>query len=252
MCSACFFGKDRYRKPQFLIEEMKWLMDLGTKEIRFPFESGFNNHEMAKNLFNSMIREKINLKFTCNGRADRLNPELLKLMKEAGCKAINIGCETADETVMKNLKKMVTLEMVKNAVSDAKKAGLEVMTYFVFGLPGETKKSIKKTYDFAKNLGADIVTFGVAIPHPGTEFYNDLKGKKLLKSRNWKEYDPALIPPYNYPGLSGNEIYELSKKSYKSYYLNPLFILKRARKIGSMQELISNTKNLAGFLKRYL
>ena len=250
MCSACFFGKDRYRKPDCLIEEMKWLKELGVKEIRFPFESGFNNLEMASSLFKKMAAENIGLKFTCNARADRINAELIKLMVEAGCFAINIGCESADEEVMKASKKMVSLEMVRNAVKIAKKAGLQTMVYFIFGLPHETKTSIKKTFEFARSLKSDIVTFGVAIPHPGTEFHAYLKSNKLLTSKNWSEYDPASLPPYNYKNLTSSEIYNLAKKSYFSYYFSPSYITRRIRNIRSIKDLKSDFSNGIALLQR--
>lgn len=248
MCSACFYEPVRYRSVKIMIEEMQWLKNMGVQEIRFPFESGFNNFKIANELFDKMIEEKINLRFTCNGRADYLPLELLKKMKEAGCMAINIGCESADQQIMKFMHKNVTLEQIRKTVENIKKVGMDVLVYFIFGLPFETQETMQKTLRFAKSLKADLVTFGIAIPHPGTFFYQYLKEKGYLLTEKWDKYDPMFPPPYSYPHLSSKEIYEFARKSYRSYYLRVGFITKRFLKFKLKEEF----KNFIGFLNRYV
>ncbi len=248
MCSACFYANDRYRSAESMLEEISWVKSLGVQELRFPFESGFNNFDIAKKLFTKMIDKNLTIPFTCNGRADRLPIDLLKLMKEAGCKAVNIGCESVDMEVLKFSQKKVTPEMVKEAVGNAKAAGLETLVYFMFGLPGETKDTMKQTLEFAKKLHADMVTFGVAIPHPKTAFYNFLEEKELLNTRQWDRYDPMFTPPYDYAGLSSREILLCARKTYRAYYLRPKYIFSRLKK----NNLMADAKNFFGFSLRYL
>jgi len=247
MCSACFYNNYRYRSVEILIEEMLFLKELGVKELRFPFDSGFNNAEIAVELFDRMIKEKVNLKFTCNARADRLPLELIKKMKEAGCKVICIGCESANREVLKFMRKNERIEQIRETVNNVKKTGIQVLVYFIFGLPLETKETIIETVDFAKKLNADLVTFGIAIPHPGTEFYNYLNGEKYLFTKDWSKYNPLFAPPYSYPDLSSREIYEATRKAYRMYYLRPKTIISRLIK-GSLRE---NILNFVGFLRRY-
>lgn len=252
MCSACFYGKDRYRSADSLIGEMHWLKDMGVKEMRFPFESGFNNLDTAVELFNRMIKENVKIKFTCNGRADRLPLELLKLMKEAGCTAINIGCESADENVLRQSQKKITIQQVRESVANAQKAGLEVLVYFIFGLPCETKQTMDKTLRFAKSLKVDAVTFGIAIPHPGTEFYRHIKQNNFFLTKDWQQYDPLFPPPYNYPNLSSLEIFSFAKRAYRAYYVRPFYIIKRIFKTDSRQALGNNFRIFLAIVKRYL
>ncbi len=248
MCSACFYGEARYRSVDNLIEEMHWIQDLGIKEIRFPFESGFNNFEMALELFNKMIKEKINLRFTCNGRADRLPTELLKIMKEAGCVAINIGCESSNSQILNFCNKRITADQVKETVENVKRLGMKTLVYFILGLPYENKLTMMETLKFAKKLKAEFVTFGIAIPHPQTAFFRYLKEKGYLLTEKWDEYDPLGPPPYSYPHLSSHEIYSFARKAYRSYYLRPEYVLKRLL-CGNLKEDI---RNFLGFFGRYI
>ncbi|MBN2181973.1 MAG: radical SAM protein [Sedimentisphaerales bacterium] len=248
MCSACFYGQPRYRNVDALIEELHWIQSLGIKEIRFPFEAGFNDFETAMKLFNKMIKEGINLKFTCNGRADRLPVELLEVMKEAGCTAINIGCESASPQILEFCNKKVGTDQVREAVENVKKFGMLTLVYFILGLPYEDKQTMLETLEFAKKLKSDFVTFGVAIPHPSTAFFGFLKEKGYLTTENWDEYDPLGPPPYNYPNLSSQEIYSFARKAYRSYYLRPEYMLKKLFN-GNLKE---DFRNFLGFCSRYV
>jgi radical SAM superfamily enzyme YgiQ (UPF0313 family) len=231
-----------------MIGELRWLKSLGVRELRFPFEGGFNDYARATELFDAMIKEDLGMTFTCNGRADCLPADLAVKMKAAGCTAISIGCESVNPKTMEFINKKVSKEQVRTAVATARKAGMDTLVYFIFGLPYETKASMRGTLEFAKELDADLVTFGVAIPHPGTAFHRFLKSKGYLHSENWAQYDPMSPPPYSYPDLSAQEIFDYARHAYRSYYLRPRFILKRLLKFNLAREW----KNFLGFMARYV
>ncbi len=251
-CSSPFYSKVRQRSLPVVIEELKWIVFLGIKEIRF-FDCGLTNYiDRAETLFDEMIKEKIDLTWACNVRADRFPLFIAKKMKEAGCHTVNIGAESADLEVLKNIKKNITPDMVEQAVSTAKKAGLKALVYFMLGLPGETHESIKKTVNFAKKIGPELITLGIATPHPGTKFYEHLDDKGYLITKNWSAYDPIKKPVYNYPGLSGDEIEQARDIGYRSFYLRPAYILKRFFSQRKIMDVVNNFKNFVGFMKRYV
>ena len=184
-----------------------------------------------------MIKAKLDLTWMTNVRADRLNQEILEKMKMAGCHTLAIGLETASSEILKNVGKNITPEKARDAVSMAKKIGLRTIVYFILGLPGETKETLQKTIDFAKSVGSDFVTMGVAQPLPGTKFYNDLKKNGLLLTDDWSKYDPIKPPVYQYPDLTSKEIFLAARKGYRQFYLKPSYILKRISQIRSFKEL---------------
>ena len=251
-CSSPFYSKVRQRSIPRVIEELKWIVSLGIREIRF-FDCGLTNYiDRTNSLLDEMIKEKIDLTWACNVRADRFPLDIAKKMKEAGCHTVNIGAESADLEVLKNIRKNITPDMVEKAVLTAKKAGLKALVYFMLGLPGETNKTIKKTVSFAKKIGPELITLGIATPHPGTKFYEYLDNKGYLVTKNWSEYDPIKSPVYNYPGLSSAEIELARDKGYRSFYLRPAYILKRFFSQRKIFDVINNFKNFIGFMKRYV
>ncbi len=251
-CCSPFYAPLRLRSVEKLIAEFNRISSLGIKEIRF-FDPGLtNNLVWAERLFAEMIRNKIDLTWSCESRVDRINPRLVKLMKEAGCRSIDIGVETGNADIMKNIKKNITLEQVETAVNTIKKAGLKVMAHFMLGLPGEAKKTVDETIRFALKLNPDFMAMGIATPHPGTPFYDFLKNNGCLKTDDWSKYDPMARPVFDYPRISGDKLYRSMHRAYRKFYLRPQYIINRLKKIESLEDLNRELRNLRGFASRFL
>jgi magnesium-protoporphyrin IX monomethyl ester (oxidative) cyclase len=149
----------------------------GVREIFFEDDNLTSDMTWAKKLFYSLSQQHIDIEIGVrNGiRADKVDKELLNLMKRAGCSRICFAPEsgnqqTLDEIIDKRLK----LEEVERAVMLARSSGLNVTCFFVIGLPGEKKEDIQKTINFAKRLrrlGCDSVDINCATPYPGTRLY---------------------------------------------------------------------------------
>ncbi|MBI4639088.1 MAG: radical SAM protein [Candidatus Tectomicrobia bacterium] len=251
-CSAPFYSRVRRRHIENILEELRWIVSLGIKEVRF-FDCGFTNHvKFAHKLLDEMIREKLDLNWVCNARADRISPDLVEKMKAAGCHMVCIGAESSDPMILKNIKKHITSERVEEAVSQVKKGGMSTTVYFMMGLPGETRETIKETIEFARRLNPDLATFGIATPHPGTEFYRYMKEHGYLITDDWSQFDPMKKPVFSYPDLSSEEIYEAMQAAYTSFYLRPSYIFGRMKGLRTWLDLKNLLQNFLGFTQRFL
>jgi uncharacterized radical SAM superfamily protein len=252
-CSACFFNHYRLRSVSNVLEELLWATrEIGIKELKF-IDDGINyNRKWLSVLLEEMIRKKIDLTWNANVRADCMDYELAVLMKKAGCHTLNIGVESGDQKILNNVRKNTTIELIKSKTKDVKNAGLEWQAYFMLGLPGETKESMKKTLDFALELNPDLVTFNIATPHPGTSFYDYLESNKFLKRVDWDFYDTNSEPVYDYPNLKANEIYAFSLKAYRKFYYRFSYIIKRLKRVSSLKELKNMLRNFYAFSKNYI
>jgi len=250
-CCSRFYTPLRLRSIEKIVEELKWIEDLGIREVRF-FDLGLTNDlTWAKRLFEEMLRNRIKLTWSCEARVDRINREMVRLMKEAGCCSIDIGVETGDREILKRIKKNITLEEVEEAVRIIKREKIKVMTHFILGLPGENKETIRRTIQFALKLNPDFMAMGIATPHPGTPFYDFLKENGYLKTEDWSYYDPIKPPVFDYPQISGEEIYKNLQHAYRKFYLRPGYIIKRIKNINSLDKLIREWDNLSGFICRF-
>jgi len=253
-CQPAFFGapKIRKRSVEHFLEELKWVQKLGFREVMFNDATLTADLDWTTSLFEGMVKGNTNLTWNCTTRADRVNKEILSLMKRNGCHTIAIGMESVDPVVLKNIRKNITPGHVQEAVSLIRRHGMSSIVYCVLGFPGETKKSIEKTISFLKTLDTTFITLGIAVPAPGTDFYRYVEENDYLLTKDWSLYDPMKKPVFSYPSLSSDEIAYYSTYGLRSFYLRPKYIFDRLKSIRSFSEAAIYFNNFIGFLKRYV
>ena len=97
--------------------------------------------------FCSLLRKsKLGLSWTCYGRVDRMDRQLLMAMKNAGCSNIYYGIESGSNSVLKRIKKGFTIELAAETLLLSKMYIPEVMASFIYRYPFETLKDFMDTY----------------------------------------------------------------------------------------------------------
>jgi radical SAM superfamily enzyme YgiQ (UPF0313 family) len=193
-CSVPFISgrKFRAREPSLVVEEIEYAINTYKVKNFDVMDDDFSvNIKRAKEILKEIIRKKlnINLSFGNGIRADRIDEELLFLMKEAGCQHIMFGVESGDEKVFNNINKGEKLETIINAIQMAKRIGIKsVGGFFIINLPGSTFESDLKSIALAKNLGLTIANFSIFVPYPGKKFWEILNNdKNIIFLRPWQE-----------------------------------------------------------------
>jgi radical SAM superfamily enzyme YgiQ (UPF0313 family) len=173
------------------------------------------------------------LAWRCETRMENLDEELVSIMAKAGCIGINMGVESADEQVLRNMKrKAVSLEQALKVVKACKKRGIETFCFFILGLPGETKETIRRTIDFAKELDVDTIQVSLAHAYPGTELYDYAKANGFLKAEGSQMVDDMghQVAMIEYPGISRDYILEMVHRFYDEYYFRPKAVFRIVKK----------------------
>ena len=124
------------------------------------------NRQQVAELCNLILESGLKVKWTCNSRVDYVDEEMLKLMGQAGCWYISWGIESANELILKRIRKGYHKEQAFKALKWSKAAGINNWGYFIIGLPGETEEPIQETIAYAKELPLDIALFHIAAPYP--------------------------------------------------------------------------------------
>ncbi|MFZ9011979.1 MAG: B12-binding domain-containing radical SAM protein [Anaerohalosphaeraceae bacterium] len=246
-CNKNCFGRTfRVKSPQRVVEDFQRVIDQGFKEIYLADDGFTTNMTRAKKVGDLLIEKNIKIDWcTLNGiRADRVDLELLKKMKQAGCYRIYLGVESGNQGVLDRIKKGTKLEYLENAVAWGKQAGLEVVGYFMLGLPGDTEETMQQTIDFAKKLDLDLAKASVTIPLPATEMFNDLDAEKLIKTYDWTKYKFHSVPSsiYDHQTLPWPVIEKYYKRFYRQVYLRPSVIIKKLAKSLKNKTLFSDAK----------
>jgi radical SAM superfamily enzyme YgiQ (UPF0313 family) len=125
--------------------------------------------------------KKRGIAYKCNGHAKFMNEEFADLLANTGCVEIGFGAESGSQKILDNVKKQTTIEQNYNFVRLMKERGIRVRAFFVIGLPGETKETIKETEKFIKESGIDDFQITIYSPFKGTEIRDELdKGNPYL------------------------------------------------------------------------
>lgn len=135
---------------------------------------------------------------------NNLNKKLLSRMYESGCKVIFYGLESADNKVLKSMRKHITIDEINRCLKITKEAGIIAEGNFIFGDPAETKESVQTTLNWIKENDT-LGMFEVAAIklYPGSQLYDDAISKGKIK-------DPLKFimngcPLTNVSGLSDEE-----------------------------------------------
>ena len=182
--------------------------------------------------------------WSCFTRANFVNEELLALMKKAGCHLILFGVESADEQILKNIRKEISLDLVVKAVRIARKVGIETRTSFMIGNPGETEETIRKSIDFAIRLDPDEVQFNITTVFPGTEMFKWADENGYITTKDWSKYNMSDIV-WKHPNLSPETMQKYYRLAHRKFYLRPRVIFRRLSRIRSWDQVKQEFK---GFL----
>ena len=166
--------------PQRIIDEIKDITEnLGTKGIYFVGDNFTINKKRTSELCHLIKENKLDIKWTCETRADLVNKELLVDMKSAGCQTMFFGVESGSPKIQQKLNKNIDLQEVKRTFELCKQVGIRTATSFMLGIPGETVEDMQATFKFAKVLNADICMFNIYIACPGSKLYDEVVSQHL-------------------------------------------------------------------------
>ena len=190
-CAPSLEGKKfRMRSPTNTVDEIEELvLNYGIKELQFYDDSLSVNKNRVMQICDEITRRELKFQWDARTRVDIVDENLLKKMKGAGCTRIRYGIESGDQRILDIMNKNTTLEQIEQAVALTRDiGGIEILTYFMIGTPGETLNTIHRTIDLAKRLNPDHVRFNITNANPGTQMYKDALEKGIFKEDYWLHY----------------------------------------------------------------
>ncbi len=213
-CSFCFKGivgrTYRQRSPENITAELEHLMDVyGVRNFYFIDDLFTIDVRRLGKILDHFIERNLDIRWQCLARVDRVNPELLGKMYQAGCREIHYGIESGNEEVLKQTAKHIDLSRVRDAAAWTEAAGIRAKGYFILGLPGDTEETIEETIEFASSLDLTEAMFSIATPFPGTQLWNELLRRHpdmvynadFTKSYYYNSYQSSIAPFMNVSGV---------------------------------------------------
>ena len=262
-CSFCLWpqvmhgNRYRFRSPENIVEEMRWVLREWPKAARGEFffeDDTFTvNRKRAHAVCDAIAGSGLGCTWSVNTRADVLDDDLFRHMKAAGCRLLLVGYESGSQAMLDRMDKHIQVETMRQFTRKAQSAGLQVHGCFVLGLPGETLETMNETLEFALGAGLDTVQFSGAVPFPGTRYFDYCRDEGLLRAKRWDEWlsDGEQQPVVDYPGLSKACVEEHVNQGLKRFYFRPSYMAKFLFATRSRQDLYRKMRGARNFL-RYL
>lgn len=227
--SAALHGsKMRLRSPKNVVDEMEHLVkDHGVETIAFMDDTFTLKRSRVEEICAEIKRRNLDVFWGCTARVDTLSEDVIREMKEAGCIAMFMGVESADQQVLDRVNKKTSVEKIRRAFEISRKEKMRTIASVVLGMPGDTKESIARTVNFVKDLKPSYAIFSLATPYPGTRFYQQTLEKNLIKVRDWSKYT-LISPIIETMECSLEELKNMQNKAFCKFYLRPGYILRQA------------------------
>ncbi|GMO26049.1 MAG: radical SAM protein [Termitinemataceae bacterium] len=249
--SKSFNGrKVRMRSPQRVVEEMLYLKEkFNVKSFGFVDDSMTLNKERVAAICNLMLEHDLIIPWSCFVRADQLDDDTIELMKKTGLNSCGIGVESANDEILKNINKDESVDEIRRGIEMLLKHNLNTNLLLIIGLPGETKKTIKKTIDFTLSFNAPsllTILYNQLQIVPGSELWNDLKGMyQIVHSTHcdMKLDQQGLNTTWTPQGLTHKDLKWALYIGYARFYLRPAYFFAAMKRSG-MRNLIMILKGL--------
>jgi len=243
-CNFCYRLDEgfRARSNESIIEEINLLkMNYGITYIAFSDELLMSSIKRTESLCEDFIKHNLNIKWDCNGRLNYAKPDLLRLMKRAGCVFINYGIEAMDDQVLKNMNKALTTRQIIKGIKATLDADISPGFNIIFGNIGDNRETLNKGVEFLLKFddGAQMRTIRPVTPYPGSPLYYHAIEKGMLKNcedfyKN-KHINSDLLA-VNYTELTDNEFHscllDANTKLIENYFTKKKFsVTEQAKKL---------------------
>lgn len=170
-----------FREPKEVVDEIGTLVEThSVRNLKVCDELFVLNPNHVNNICDLLIERDYDLNIWAYARVDTVNETLLKKMKKAGFNWLCYGFEASSL-----LGDKYEAGKAFKARAMTRDAGINVIGNFMFGLPNETMADMWNTKNLASELHCEYVNFYVALPYPGSEWYDSLKDKPT----DWSSYD---------------------------------------------------------------
>jgi anaerobic magnesium-protoporphyrin IX monomethyl ester cyclase len=237
----------RPRSAQNVFSEIKYWYSRGFNKIDINDDCFTLDINRAEKICDLIIKNKLQLQIQLyNGiRVDRVNLNLLRKLKQAGCIFIAYGCESGSQKIIDHMGKNIKLKQVKQAVRWTNQVGIKNAVNFIIGHPDETYNDALKSLRFANSLPTNFVNFYNLVPYPGTKAYDWVvkNGRFLLPPENFLESSSYRDnnPIFDTPEFTEKQRRQIMKIGF-NLYEKKLFRFRLGNNFGYLIYLVTRIK----------
>ncbi len=205
--------KVRYRSTPNVVDEIEEILDYGFSRVNIADDFFTFNRDRVEAFCSEIKNRNLKFRWSAFARADSATADLMEIMLDAGCDAVLFGIESGNQEMLNRIRKHVTLDRIRKAVSECKATGMKIVGAFIVGLPGESPETLMDTRNFAEELGIEYGYHFLA-PFPGTTVKEKIDQYDLeLLTEDYSQFD-ANRPIVRTSRLSAEEMARFVEEFY--------------------------------------
>ena len=214
-CAAFSLRKWRPRSAENVVEEIEEIRDQGYESVTLVDDNFTQDRKRVERICELLRKKRIRLQYYFEGRVDNASYDMLRALKRSGFNVIYFGVESASQHILDYYDKKSTPERAAKAIENAKRAGMLVVTSFIFGAPIETKEDIERSIGFIRSTKPHAVQINILDCLVGTPIWDEMRQKGVLSPDAWKKNHR--VYEFEHDGLSEEELLRLVKDGYHGY-----------------------------------
>lgn len=176
-CTFCYqpWGRRfRAHSVEFVLEAIAQLKrDYAIDFVSFQDDEFMADRKRVVEFCDSVQSRVPGLLWSCTGRVNLVDEDIVGIMRDAGCVSISYGFESGSRRMLKSMNKKTTIRQMENAVEIGRKFGMMIPVSFIIGMPGEDNESCSETVEFCVRNNLPLKSLMFATPYPGTRIFDD-------------------------------------------------------------------------------
>jgi len=189
-CTFCgspwFWGpKVRFHSADYFVGQLEILYEKGQRFFHFSDDTFTLRKKLVMEICALILEKKLDITWAAISRVDRIDEEMLKAMRMAGCIQISFGVESGSEKIRKVLNKKFNEDQIRRAFGLTVSYGILARAYIIYGCPGESPDTVRDTIRLLKDIQPLVTLFHVLALFPGTYLYNLYKSETGATDDIW-------------------------------------------------------------------
>ena len=222
-CTFCgspdFWGRRvRFHSAAYFVDQLEMLHRRGIAHFFISDDTFTVNKKRTIAVCNEIIRRELPIQWQAISRVDMIDEEILCWMRKAGCMQISYGVESGSKKIRRILKKNYTDGQIENAFSSTLRYGILPRAYFIYGCPGESRRTIEETIALMERIKPLGAVFYILDIFPGTALYTDFKKRCNAGDDIWLNRIEDILYFETDPELSREQVMAFGKALRTAFY----------------------------------
>jgi anaerobic magnesium-protoporphyrin IX monomethyl ester cyclase len=224
-CSFCAWPQIMYDSHKYrvrpipdVVDEMEWLAkEYGFASAYFDDDTFNVGKPRMLEFAREVSSRNLDLPFGIMARADLMDREILEALREAGLWGLKYGVESAEQSLLDHCGKGLDIRKVRESIRITHELGIKMHLTFMFGLPGETLDTARRTIDMALESAPESVQFTVATPFPGSRYWDEVTSRNMLESTDFTRFDGFRSAVVRTDDLNSRQLEEILKEANRRW-----------------------------------